>query len=232
MRKFIYEGPKFDELTTSNVEGLRYYNCPDGGLYPSITSVLGAQPGKKEGLQKWRDRVGAEQANIISRKAANRGSIFHLFCEDYLTEQLSEEKETELKSRNFLSWALFGQVKKIIDERVGDIFLMEQTMYSPNYKVAGRCDLISMFDGKPTVVDWKTTTTMKKEEWCEDYFTQCSAYGKMYTEHTGEIIDDLAIVMVSEAGEVVVFQKKISDYTKRLDDIMAEFWGPTYAKVA
>jgi hypothetical protein len=46
----------------------------------------------------------------------------------------------------------------------------------------------------------------------------------MYTEHTGELIEDLAIVMVSEAGEVEIFQKKVADYTDRLEEIMTEFY--------
>jgi len=224
MRKNIYEGPEWPELPTHNINGLRFYEVPDGDKYPSITSVLGAQPGKKEGLQKWRDRIGDQQANIISRKAANRGTVFHHICEDYLVDKLDESTEEKHKTSNFLAHAMFGQVKKTIDERVGDIYLMEQTMYSPRYKVAGRCDLIAMFDGKPTVVDWKTATTMKKDEWNTDYYTQCSAYADMYTEHTGEMIDDLAIVMVSEDGEVEIFQKKVADYTERLGELMNEFY--------
>lgn len=224
MRKNIYEGPSWPELPTHNISGMRFYEVPDGDKYPSITSVLGSQPGKKEGLQKWRDRIGEQQANIISRKAANRGTVFHHICEDYLVDKLDESAQEKHKTSNFLAWALFGQVKKVIDERIGDIFLMEQTMYSTKHKVAGRCDLIAMFDGKPTVVDWKTATTMKKDEWNTDYYTQCSAYADMYTEHTGELIEDLAIVMVSEAGEVEIFQKKVTDYTDRLGELMDEFY--------
>ena len=59
MRNFIYEGPEWPELPTHNISGMRFYEVPDGDKYPSITSVLGAQPGKKVGLQKWRDRIGA-----------------------------------------------------------------------------------------------------------------------------------------------------------------------------
>ena len=65
---------------------------------------------------------------------------------------------------------------------------------------------------------------MKKDEWNTDYYTQCSAYADMYTEHTGEMIEDLAIVMVSEAGEVEIFQKKVADYTERLGELMNEFY--------
>ena len=120
MRKFIYEGEAWPELQTHNINGMRFYEV-GGEKYPSITSVLGSRPEKAAGIQAWRERIGEAQANIISRKAANRGTTFHHFCEDYLGEKLTEEKETERKTKNFIARAMIGQVKKNIDERVGDI---------------------------------------------------------------------------------------------------------------
>ena len=53
-------------------------------------------------------------------------------------------------------------------------------MYSPRFKVAGRCDLIGEYRGELAIVDYKTTTTMKKREWIDDYFVQCAAYASMF----------------------------------------------------
>ena len=227
MREMIYDGPVWPELSTSNALGMRWYEVPSGEKYPSITSVLGKSPGKQKGLQEWRDRVGEHEANKIARRGANRGTAFHNIVEDFLTlhhTAFEDKLENDHKSRNLLAWAMFGQAKHLIEESVGDIFLMEQSMYSAHYKVAGRCDLIAMFDGVPTVVDWKTSNQMKRDEWNEDYYTQCAAYASMYSDYTGELIDDLAIVMVAEDGEVEVFQKKVSDYLPKLDKLMNEFY--------
>jgi len=227
MREMIYDGPVWPELTTSNALGMRWYEVPSGDKYPSITSVLGKRPGKQKGLQEWRDRVGEHEANKIARKGANRGTAFHNIVEDFLTMReikFEDKLENDHKSRHLLAWAMFLSVKKLIEESVGDIFLMEQSMYSARYKVAGRCDLISIFDGVPTVVDWKTAATMKREEWNEDYYVQCAAYASMYSDYTGDQIDDLAIVMVDEQGEVEVFKKKVSDYLPQLDEMMNEFY--------
>jgi genome maintenance exonuclease 1 len=223
----IYTGPQWPELKTSNAYGMRFYEVPNGEKYPSITSVLGKRPGKQKGLQEWRQRVGEVEANKIARRGANRGTAFHNIVEDFLTEgyaNFEEKLENDHKSRNLLAWAMFSQARHLIAESVGDIYLMEQSMYSTHYKVAGRCDLIAMFDGVPTVVDWKTSKQIKKDEWNEDYYTQCAAYGSMYSDHTGELIDDLAIVMVAENGEVEIFKKKISDYLPKLDELMEEFY--------
>ena len=230
-----YTGPPWPELKTHNIAGLRFYEVPNGEKYPSITSVLGKRPDKQKGLQEWRQRVGEHEANKIARRGANRGTCFHHIVEDFLTldyEAFEEKLENDHKSRNLLAWAMFSQAKHIINESVGNIYLMEQSMFSDRYKVAGRCDLISMFDGVPTVVDWKTSTMIKKDEWNEDYYTQCAAYASMYSDHTGELIDDLAIVMVAEDGEIEVFKKKVSDYLPRLDTIMGEFYDNLEERLA
>ena len=81
----------FPELAVHNINGLRFYEAPNGKKYPSITTVLGKQPGKQKGLQQWRERIGEEAARIISGKAARRGTAFHHICEDYINNQDIEE---------------------------------------------------------------------------------------------------------------------------------------------
>ena len=38
----------FPELPVHNINGLRFYEAPNGKKYPSITTVLGKQPGKQK----------------------------------------------------------------------------------------------------------------------------------------------------------------------------------------
>ena len=83
-----YNGPAFPELPVHTVNGMRFYETPEGDKLPSITTVLGKQPGKQDGLKKWRERVGEQQARIISGKAARRGTVFHNIVEDYLNLSL------------------------------------------------------------------------------------------------------------------------------------------------
>ena len=164
------------ELVVHSHNGMRFYEAPNGDKYPSITTVLGKQPGKQKGLQAWRERIGEEQARIVSGKAARRGTAFHNICEDYLNGM---EDITHHKEKNFLAWCMFGEMKSHLDEKINKVVLQEQSMYSPKYKVAGRCDFIGVYKDTLAVVDFKTTTTPKKEEWIEDYFVQCSAYASM-----------------------------------------------------
>ena len=209
------------ELIVHTHKGMRFYETPDGNKYPSITTVLGKQPGKQKGLQAWRQRIGEEQARIVSGKAARRGTAFHNICEDYLN---GIEDITHHKDKNFLAWCMFGEMKSHLDEKINKVVLQEQSMYSPRYKVAGRCDFIGVYKDTLAVVDFKTTTTPKKEEWIEDYFVQCSAYASMYEEHTGETIEDIVIMMVAEDGQVQIYEKKAADYLPKLEEMMEEFY--------
>ena len=220
MNNGAYTGPPFPELEVHNIKGLRFYETPTGEKYPSITTVLGKQPGKQKGLQEWRERVGVAQAQIISGKAARRGSVFHNIVENYL----QDEDISDFKQQNFMAWCMFGEMKSHLDEKINEVVLQEQTMFSSKFKVAGRCDLIGVYKDKLSVVDFKTTTTTKKEEWIGDYFIQCAAYASMYEEHTGESVEDIVIMMVAEDGEVQLFEKKTADYLPQLEVLMDDFY--------
>ena len=220
MNNGAYTGPPFPELEVHNIKGLRFYETPTGEKYPSITTVLGKQPGKQKGLQEWRERVGVAQAQIISGKAARRGSVFHNIVENYL----QDEDISDFKQQNFMAWCMFGEMKSHLDEKINEVVLQEQTMFSSKFKVAGRCDLIGVYKDKLSVVDFKTTTTTKKEEWIGDYFIQCAAYASMFEEHTGESVEDVVIMMVAEDGEVQLFEKKTADYLPQLEVLMDDFY--------
>ena len=220
MNNDAYSGPPFPELEVHNIKGLRFYETPTGEKYPSITTVLGKQPGKQKGLQEWRERVGVAQAQIISGKAARRGSVFHNIVENYLLDK----DISDFKQQNFMAWCMFGEMKSHLDEKINQVVLQEQTMFSSKFKVAGRCDLIGVYKDKLSVVDFKTTTTTKKEEWIGDYFIQCAAYASMYEEHTGESVEDVVIMMVAEDGEVQLFEKKTADYLPQLEVLMDDFY--------
>ena len=79
---FTHKVVKLPNLVTTTLNKKRFYNTPEGNLYPSITTVLSIR--KKEGLVEWRKRVGDDVANYISGNAVRRGIKIHEMCEDYL----------------------------------------------------------------------------------------------------------------------------------------------------
>ena len=55
-------------------------------------------------------------------------------------------------------------------------------LYSSKYKLAGQVDCIGEYNGKLSVIDFKTANKERKEEWIDNYFLQCTAYALMYEE--------------------------------------------------
>jgi genome maintenance exonuclease 1 len=204
-------------ITATNKNGVRLYETPEGNKYPSITTVLSVR--NKQGLTEWRKRVGNDVANHISRTAANRGTKVHHMCEDYLNNMESEwpEKFKEHK-KNFLPYCLFTQLKEKALCNVNNIYAQEAGLYSDKYKVAGRVDCVAEYKGTLSIIDFKTSTKEKNDEWNESYYIQGSAYAEMFEERTGIEISQVVILVVTEDGTVQEFIKDKQEYLNRLSE--------------
>ena len=215
MKSFKHNAPASSgpDLQTESINGKRYYVTPNGEKYPSITTVLNDRG--KEGIRKWRASVGFDVANQIMRAAAKRGTAVHTLIENYLNNE-------ELTKQEVLPLALFTLMKSELDN-VDNIVLQEAALYSDEYQIAGRVDCIAEYNGKLSVIDFKTSTKEKKEEWCENYFIQCSAYCEMYEERFGNPIDQVVILMVTEDGAVQRFVKDKKDYLPLLKEAIKDF---------
>ena len=76
---------KYPSSTRSLIRGSRHYNLGPEKL-PSVTTILSATQSqeKRESLQKWRDRIGQDQATRIRDQAAERGTAMHSYLEAHL----------------------------------------------------------------------------------------------------------------------------------------------------
>jgi genome maintenance exonuclease 1 len=204
--------PQLDfDLKAETTDSGRLYATPTVERYKSITTVLGNY--NKQAIMEWRERVGAEEANKISTKAAGRGTKVHKICEDYINNEISEMKMKTLMPD---LKELFFKIKPIIDEKLGDVYSQEQALYSHKLKVAGRVDLIGYWNGKLSVIDFKTSTKQKEEDYIQNYFMQCTAYALMFSELTGMWIDDIVVLIATGEGEAQIFERRIDDYVKPL----------------
>ena len=202
------------EVYTETINKNRFYVTPEGNKYPSITTVLSGRA--KEGINAWRERVGEAAANRIMRAASSRGTAVHELAENYLNNE-------ELKNQEVLPLFMFTQLKSELDN-INNIIMQEGGLYSDKWGIAGRVDCIADYDGKLTVIDFKTSTKEKKEEWIENYFIQCTAYCEMYEERYGQAIDQIAILIVCEDGTTQTFVKDKKDYVPLLQPAIDEFW--------
>ena len=209
------------EVSTKTVNRKRFYVTPTG-LYPSITTVLGARKEKQKGLQEWRNRVGNDVANHIMRTAASRGTAVHHMSEDFLNN-----KEVIKEEQSFLPWCLFSQLKPTLEKSINNIFAQECGLWSEKYRLAGRVDCIAEWNGVPSIIDFKTSRSERKDDYNFEYYMQASAYAEMFEERTGIEINQIVILVVTEDGLVQEFVREKHDYLEPLIetiDMFTEQW--------
>ena len=222
MKHYTHKPVELKKLTTQTINFKRFYETPDGDLYPSITTVLSTR--NKKGLFEWRKRVGDEVANYVARVSANRGTAGHHMCEDYLNnfpvDWPDKWKEHEKK---FLPYCLFKQLKKSVLEKIDNIRSQECALFSHKYRVAGRVDCIAEYDGELSIIDFKTSTKERTDEYNENYYIQAAAYAEMFEEQTGTPIEQIVILVVTEDGVVQEFVKNKYDYIPLLVESIDNF---------
>jgi genome maintenance exonuclease 1 len=109
---------------------------------------------------------------------------------------------------------LFKTIQPILDEYVNNIHALEVPLYSNHLKVAGRVDCIAEFDGKLSVIDFKTANNLKDESKIQNYFMQCAAYAIMYEERTKIPVPKIVVIIAVENERVQIFVKKRNDFTE------------------
>ncbi|MCX8008227.1 MAG: hypothetical protein N3A54_00830 [Patescibacteria group bacterium] len=171
-----------------NEQGFRFYQTPEGKLYPSITTVLGYR--KKEKLKGWVEKVGADEAERVSKRSNQKGTEIHELIYKYL---IDKENLIETKYP-----ALFEVLKPVLDLMEPEY--MEISLWSDTLKVAGTVDFIGLFNKKPHIIDFKTFSVDGGEydfDILNDYYLQVIAYSVMALERFDKKIQNLKILKIN-----------------------------------
>lgn len=201
--KLDFDVPKLKQI---NEDGTRFYLTPKGNKYPSVTTVLSAYNRKE--IMEWRKRVGEEAANKISRTASTRGTAFHKVCENYLNNNAIE-------LRTPIEVERFKQFKPFL-ERINKIHAQELRMYSEHLRMAGTVDCIAEFDGRLSVIDFKTSSKLKEKQNIENYFMQCTAYSIMFEELFKIPVSKTVILIAVDEHDPQLFIEKRDNYVEKL----------------
>jgi genome maintenance exonuclease 1 len=187
----------YSDLEADTLPSGRTYFGPTGNKYPSITTVLGIL--SKEGIEAWKKRVGEEEAAKILHRASERGTAVHDCIEKYL--------KNDPDHKNYMPNIMqsLHNLKPILDNRIGKVFAQEAALYSDHLGVAGRVDCVAEFDGKISIIDWKTSRKPKRRDWVTNYFIQESFYAIAWEERTGMPIQQLVTVMDVDDNEPAVY---------------------------
>lgn len=201
--KLDREVPKLQQV---NENGTRYYVTPEGNKYPSVTTVLSAY--NRKAIFEWRQRVGEEEANKISQQASSRGTRIHTLCEHYL-----DNKEPQFKTP--LDIETFRSFEPVL-HRINNIHAQEIRMYSDHLRIAGTVDCVAEFDGKLSVIDFKTARKVKRQEDIENYFMQVTAYAIMFEERFGIPVNRTVVAIAIDNEEPQIFINRRNDYVEQL----------------
>lgn len=207
------------ELTTETIDGQRHYVLPDGVTkLKSVTTIIGEKT-DKTALMEWRKRVGEAEAQKISVQAARRGTAIHSIAERYVLneDKFYGEKEMPINIESF------KPIKEILDNHVDNILGVEIPLYSKALGCAGRTDLIAEYDGKLSVIDFKTSKRLKKAEWIENYFIQATVYSMMFEWTYKFAVPQIVIIIaVDDEKTPQVFKLERSQYVDRVLEIFRQ----------
>lgn len=209
--------PTYEEIPAATKKSGRWYTIREGVKYPSVTTVLGHAP--KPWLEEWRKSMGKEKADIETDRCAVRGEAVHLIAERYLQNDPAHKKEHFIENIK-----LFNQIRPFL-HRINNIRAQEIPMYSDALRIAGRVDVVGEYEGKLSVIDFKTSNSNKNVDMVQDYFLQSTAYAIMYYEMFNIPIDDIVIIIAVERGMApMVYKRTIFDYVDALDERINTFY--------
>ena len=198
----------YKSYTRNDDQGPRTYNVGDKKV-PSVTTILSAtqSPEKKESLDRWRARVGYDEAARITQSSAARGTEMHYVLEQYV------------KGIGYLNLSEKGTLARMmahtIIENLGDLKIVYGSEVSVAYedRWAGSTDLVAWYKDGDYIVDFKQSNKPKREEWIEDYYYQLAAYALAHEKQYGPIKGGLVAMCTPQ----LVFQKfELSE--ERLDE--------------
>lgn len=201
-----------EKLVRVDSPGGRRYETPSGKKYPSVTSVLGLL-GKAD-IMAWRKRVGEEEANRISSRAARRGTAIHSLCEDYLLNKEVNPTPFDLE--------VFNSIKPCLN-RIDNVHCLETQLYSDHLQVAGTVDCIAEYNGRLSIIDFKTSKRVKSRDDIHSYFMQTAAYAVMFEERTGIPVDQLVIIMSVDDDEPLIFIEKRDTWIGEFVDLRKDY---------
>lgn len=207
---------QFPDVTRIDTDNGRFYT---NGIekYPSVTTILSAIKG--DGLKKWEKRVGPEVANMEKVQASNRGSALHNLCEKYIANDPMYSK-----GHMPINMINFKKIKPILNDKVDNIVAIEQKMLSHGLQCGGTSDLIAEFDGKLSIIDFKTAKKRKQKSWLKSYLTQAAIYSYMFEEiHNAKIELNVLIFALDNSKIPQVVESNPGDYIKYYDEYRAAY---------
>ena len=213
--------------TTDHESGIRTYDFK-GDKLPSVTTIL-SRTKDQTYLDKWKAKVGYEEAERIKNLSSKRGTSMHKFIEKHITGAGYDDL-TEI-----------GQQAKPMAQKIIDVGLTpiteyygsEVSLYYPGL-FAGSTDLVCMHNGKETIADFKQANKPKREDWIQDYFLQIGAYAMAHDYVHGSNIEQGVIMICTPDLYYQEFKfdgEMMKNYRHKFLQRLSQFYGRNVAEI-
>lgn len=212
-KKFEHDLVEPIHLDEEYIDGKRYYVLDDGTKLKSVTTVL-SEKSDKTFLENWKKRLGEEEVQKVVTQANRRGTSVHSLAERYLLNE-----ENYIQNEMPVNVDTFNQLKPHLDRYVDLVYGLELPLYSKTLKTAGRTDLVAKYMGVNSIVDFKTSRKVKKEEWVQNYFTQATVYSMMFEYMYKIEIPQIVIMMAVDHDHPQIFVRNRKDYVEQVLEI-------------
>ena len=216
---------KYVRVSRSEDHGSRTYDV-SGTKLPSVTTIL-AQTKDQSYLDRWKAKVGNEEAERIKNLSSKRGTSMHKFIEKHITGAGYDDL-TEIGQQ------AKPMAQKIIDiglTPVSEYYGSEVSLYYPGL-YAGSTDLVCIHNGKETIADFKQANKPKKEDWIEDYFLQIGAYAMAHDYVYGSNIEQGVIMICTPDLYYQEFKfdgEMMKNYRHKFLQRLSQFYGRNVA---
>ena len=203
----LYEYPA--SMRTS-IEGRRHYEIT-GKKLPSVTTILSATKSQEaiDSINRWKARVGEDQATRVKDQAASRGTNMHYHLEKYILGEGHKDLTDEGQVAGDMAQVIID--KGLCD--LSEIWGSEVTLYYPGL-YAGATDLVGVYDYEDSIIDFKQSNKPKRKEWIEDYFIQLAAYAMAHNQVYDTEITQGVILMCTPDKYFQKFQVKGKEFIK------------------
>ena len=154
--------------------------------------------------------MGTQHADRIRDISAMRGTSMHTYLEGYINDQ----RHLDLTSLGVEAGRMADVVIRSGLGDLGEVWGTEVTLYYPGL-YAGQTDVVGIYNGRESIIDFKQTNKPKQREWIDDYFVQLAAYAMAHNHVYGTAIQQGVILMCSKDGffqKFEVFDKEFQGY--------------------
>jgi len=164
--------------------------------YPSVTEILRVTQDERsiKNLEKWKQKIGVEKAEQISKQSLERGIIYDRYIESYFNGIETPHEPLNTFLSNF------------------KLHSLEKGITSESHKYYGRYDAVLQYEKYLIINDFKGSDKPKSKAYLYDYPLQIAAYWNALKENGINCNMGMITVILPNEIQTFKFDEKEMEY--------------------